>query len=287
MHHRGASGRSCIVRLLTPPRSWSTPSGGAARRCHGLPSSKRKSRLGVPRRPVKPGTPERPVRDSSCFLLFTVAATTCSPVAAPQHCWAGPRAGARLPRAWRVDDRGWTQAAPGALRLAGVTQARAAQVLNARQTQLSAWMALGRGPEDVRDRLEAAFGFRTDVLVDGCPRRAGNVLCHRYKARGVPFCAACSMLVPGPHPVNGNGQVRGTDGEGEPSCVSCGRSAADQVHLRPARMLGGGGRVPLSAAAAVLICTHCRNAHRHQLHRCPDCDGWMRAGRDRCHRCVQ
>ncbi|MGZ3480597.1 MAG: hypothetical protein ACXU81_09615 [Myxococcaceae bacterium] len=171
-----------------------------------------------------------------------------------------------------------------ALRLAGVTQARAAHVLNARQTQLSAWMALGKGPDDVRERLEAAFGFRTDALVDGCPRRAGNVLCHGYKARGMPLCAACSMLAPGPEPVNGHSTER------EPSCVSCGKSEADQVRLRPARMLSGGSRIPIGAAvagAAMFICTHCRNAHRHQLHRCPECDGWMRAGRDRCHRCVQ
>ena len=67
-----------------------------------------------------------------------------------------------------------------ALRLAGVTQARAAKVLDARQTQLSAWMALGKGPEDVLSRLEAAFGFRTDALVDRCPRQGGTVLCHGY-----------------------------------------------------------------------------------------------------------
>ena len=171
-----------------------------------------------------------------------------------------------------------------ALRLAGVTQARAAQVLNARQTQLSAWMAVGKGPEDVRERLEAAFGFRTDALVDGCPQRGGNLLCHGYKPRGSSFCAACAMLVPGPARTNGHGE------EPEPTCVGCGRSEADQVRLRPARMLSGRNRIPIGLAgggAAVLICTQCRNAHRHQLHRCPHCDGWMRAGRDRCHRCVQ
>ncbi len=173
-----------------------------------------------------------------------------------------------------------------ALRLAGVTQARAAQVLGARQTQLSAWMALGKGPDDVVQRLEEAFGFRTDALVDACPRRGGNVLCHGYKARGSPFCAACAMLVPASGstsaPADGDGQER------VPSCVSCGRSEADQVRLRPARMLSGGGRVPIASSAAghVYICTQCRNAHRHQLHRCPDCAGWMRAGRDRCHRCA-
>jgi len=172
-----------------------------------------------------------------------------------------------------------------ALRLAGVTQARAAQVLSARQTQLSAWMALGKGPDDVVPRLEAAFGFRTDALVDVCPRRGGNVLCHGYKARGAPFCAACAMVV---EPVNS--LVIDGDGDGRgPSCVSCGRSEADQVRLRPARMLQSGNRVPFTAglaSGAVFICTQCRNAHRHQLHRCPDCDGWMRAGRDRCHRCA-
>lgn len=176
-----------------------------------------------------------------------------------------------------------------ALRLAGVTQARAAQVLNARQTQLSAWMALGKGPDDVVPRLEAAFGFRTDALVDACPRRGGNVLCHGYKARGAPFCAACTVVVeplpPVPLVLDGNG-----NGDGRaPSCVSCGRSEADQVRLRPARMLQGGNRLRFTAGAAdgaVFICTQCRNAHRHQLHRCPDCDGWMRAGRDRCHRCA-
>jgi hypothetical protein len=174
-----------------------------------------------------------------------------------------------------------------ALRLAGVTQARAARVLNARQTQLSAWMALGKGPENVVQQLEAAFGFRTDGLVDVCPRRGGNVLCHGYKARGAPFCAACVMLVAPPVPVP---EELDADGEGRtPSCVSCGKSEADQVRLRPARMLQGGNRVPFTAAlagAAVFICTQCRNAHRHQLHRCPRCDGWMRAGRDRCHRCT-
>jgi len=174
-----------------------------------------------------------------------------------------------------------------ALRLAGVTQARAAQVLNARQTQLSAWMALGKGPSDVVQRLEEAFGFRSDALVDGCSRRGGNVLCHGYKARGAPFCAACAMLVEAPAPL---GLTLDGDGAGQrPSCVSCGRSEADRVRLRPARMLQGGNRVPFTAGlapGAVFICTQCRNAHRHQLHRCPDCDGWMRAGRDRCHRCA-
>ena len=44
-------------------------------------------------------------------------------------------------------------------------------------------MALGKGPEDVVERLEAAFGFRTESLVDACPGHAGNLLCHRYKPR--------------------------------------------------------------------------------------------------------
>jgi len=175
-----------------------------------------------------------------------------------------------------------------ALRLAGVTQARAARVLEARQTQLSAWMATGRGPDDLVPRLEAAFGFRTDALVDACPRRSGNLLCHGYKARGSPDCAACAMQ--GPLPV-AMPEVADGDGNAEerlPTCLSCGKSEVDQVRLRPARMLSGGGRVPLGSgsAGAVFICTQCRNAHRHQLHRCPDCDGWMRAGRDRCHRCA-
>ena len=175
-----------------------------------------------------------------------------------------------------------------ALRLAGVTQARAAKVLDARQTQLSSWMALGKGPEDVRPKLEAAFGFRTDTLVDRCPRRAGHVLCHEYKARGSSFCAACAMqavladLSPPRVDLGGAGE------QPPPLCISCCRSEADQVRLRPARMLSGGGRVPIGAAGAraVFICTQCRNAHRHQLLRCPDCGGWMRAGRDRCHRCA-
>lgn len=173
-----------------------------------------------------------------------------------------------------------------ALRLAGVTQARAARVLDARQTQLSAWMALGKGPDDVLQRLETAFGFQTDSLVDPCAGRGGNVLCHRYKARGSDTCAACAM--PGP-----SSNVLATDGDGAaeqrtPSCVSCGKSEADQVRLRPARMLSGGTRMPLTSvsASAVFICTQCRNAHRHQLRRCPVCGGWMRAGRDRCHRCA-
>jgi len=173
-----------------------------------------------------------------------------------------------------------------ALRLAGVTQSRAAKVLHARQTQLSAWMALGKGPDDVLQRLEAAFGFRTDALVDACPRDGGNVLCHRYKARSSSSCAACAL---GGLPSN----VLATDGNGiadehRPTCVSCGKSEEDQVRLRPARMLSGGVRVPLGAAGAraVFICTQCRNAHRHQLRRCPACGGWMRSGRDRCHRCA-
>jgi hypothetical protein len=173
-----------------------------------------------------------------------------------------------------------------ALRLAGVTQARAARVLEARQTQLSAWMALGKGPDDVRQRLETAFGFRTDALVEVCAGGNDNVLCHRYKARGTYSCAACAMRVASAHVlvVNGNGSFE----EHGPACVSCGKTEADQVRLRPARMLSGGSRLPIgeASASAVHICTQCRNAHRHQLIRCPDCDGWMRAGRDRCHRCA-
>ncbi len=170
-----------------------------------------------------------------------------------------------------------------ALRLAGVTQARAAKVLEARQTQLSAWMAQGKGPDDVVLRLEVAFGFRTDALVDACPRRSGNVLCHGFKPRGSPFCAACAMrALPGTIPP----EAEGDGSERLPSCVSCGKSEADQVRLRPARMLSGGVRMRLGSAGALFICTQCRNAHRHQLHRCPDCEGWMRAGRDRCYRCA-
>jgi hypothetical protein len=172
-----------------------------------------------------------------------------------------------------------------ALRLAGVTQARAAKVLDARQTQLSAWMALGKGPDDVLQRLETAFGFQTDALVEICPGGGSNVLCHRYKPRGTDSCAACAMRV-----LSANVLVTDGDGNTEeriPTCVSCGKSEADQVRLRPARMLSGGARLPIgsASASAVYICTQCRNAHRHQLLRCPDCDGWMRAGRDRCHRC--
>ena len=174
-----------------------------------------------------------------------------------------------------------------ALRLAGVTQARAAKVLDARQTQLSAWMALGKGPNDVLQRLETAFGFETDSLVDTCPRRGGSLLCHRYKPRGSTLCVACAMGVTAVAvmPLDGNGN--GNAATRTPTCVSCGKSEADQVRLRPARMLSGGLRLPLGAAGAngVFICTQCRNAHRHQLLRCPECDGWMRAGRDRCHRC--
>lgn len=173
-----------------------------------------------------------------------------------------------------------------ALRIAGVTQARAARVLDARQTQLSAWMALGKGPEDVLQRLETAFGFQTDSLVDMCAGRGGNVLCHQYKPRGSDTCSACAMRIP---PAN----VVATDGERAseeptPVCVNCGRSEADQVRLRPARMLSGGARMPIRAvsSSALFICTQCRNAHRHQLRRCPVCAGWMRAGRDRCHRCA-
>ena len=172
-----------------------------------------------------------------------------------------------------------------ALRLAGVTQARAAKVLEARQTQLSAWMALGKGPDDVLQRLETAFGFHTDLLVEACAGD-GNVLCHRYKARGADSCAACAMAVPAANLLvtDGNGSVGGH----VPACVSCGKSEADQVRLRPARMLSGGARMPIgsASASAVYICTQCRNAHRHQLLHCPDCDGWMRAGRNRCHRCA-
>lgn len=173
-----------------------------------------------------------------------------------------------------------------ALRLAGVTQARAAKVLDARQTQLSAWMALGKGPNDVLQRLETAFGFETDALVDTCPRHGGSLLCHRYKPRSSTLCVACAMGV------SAVAEVR-LDGDGSadgrmPTCVSCGKTEADQVRLRPARMLSGGLRVPLGSAGAnaVFICTQCRNAHRHQLLRCPECGGWMRAGRDRCHRCT-
>jgi len=173
-----------------------------------------------------------------------------------------------------------------ALRLAGVTQARAAKVLEARQTQLSAWMALGKGPGDVLQRLETAFGFQADALVEACAGNGDNVLCHRYKARGADFCAACAMRVPPTNVLVTNGNGGGL--ERVPSCVNCGRSEADQVRLRPARMLSGGARMPIgsASASAVYICTQCRNAHRHQLLRCPDCDGWMRAGRDRCHRCA-
>ena len=167
-----------------------------------------------------------------------------------------------------------------------MTQARAAKVLEARQTQLSAWMALGKGPEDVLQRLETAFGFQADALVEACAGNGGNVLCHRYKARGADSCAACAMRAPSTNVLvtNGNGGVE----ECVPVCVNCGKSEADQVRLRPARMLAGGARMPIgsASASAVHICTQCRNAHRHQLLRCPDCSGWMRAGRDRCHRCA-
>jgi hypothetical protein len=171
-----------------------------------------------------------------------------------------------------------------ALRLAGVTQARAARVLEARQTQLSAWMALGKGPDDVLQRLETAFGFRTDSLVDICAGRDANVLCHRYKARDSDTCAACAMHAA--NVVSMDGDVTGV--ERIPSCVSCGKSEADQVRLRPARMLSGGVRAPIRSASpsGPFICTQCRNAHRHQLRHCPVCAGWMRAGRDRCHRCA-
>jgi len=175
-----------------------------------------------------------------------------------------------------------------ALRLAGVTQARAAKVLDARQTQLSAWMALGKGPNDVVQRLEAAFGFETESLVDTCPRHGGNLLCHRYKPRGSTLCVACAMGVPAVAVVSLDGKGNGNATGRVTTCVSCGKSDADQVRLRPARMLSGGVRVPLGAtdASAVFICTQCRNAHRHQLLRCPECGGWMHAGRDRCHRCT-
>ena len=173
-----------------------------------------------------------------------------------------------------------------ALRLAGVTQARAAHVLAARQTQLSAWMALGKGPDDVLQRLEAAFGFRTDALVDACPGSSRNVLCHRYKGRAASLCAACAMQAPSERPVNVMVDEAGE--EKVARCVSCGRSEADQVRLRPAR-LPAGRRVPIGlgpGSGTVFICTQCRNAHRHLLHRCPVCNGWMRAGRDRCYRCA-
>ena len=147
-------------------------------------------------------------------------------------------------------------------------------------------MALGKGPDDVLQRLESAFGFRTDALVEACAADGGNVLCHRYKPRGTRSCAACAMGVS-----TANVLVADEDGSAEdrvPACVSCGKSEADQVRLRPARMLSGGARMPIGAASAsaVYICTQCRNAHRHQLLRCPHCDGWMRGGRDRCHRCA-
>jgi len=173
-----------------------------------------------------------------------------------------------------------------ALRLAGVTQARAARVLEARQTQLSAWMALGKGPDDVLQRLETAFGFRTDTLVEACTGGGGNVLCHRYKPRGTNSCAACAMGIPTANVLVTNG--KGNAGGPTAACVSCGKSEADQVRLRPARTLSGGARLPIGTAraSAVFICTQCRNAHRHQLLRCPGCEGWMRAGRDRCHRCA-
>jgi hypothetical protein len=173
-----------------------------------------------------------------------------------------------------------------ALRIAGVTQARAARVLDARQTQLSAWMALGKGPDDVLQRLETAFGFRTDSLVDICAGQGENVLCHRYKARGSDSCAACAMHGSSANVLAMNGN--GASEERMPVCVSCGRSEADQVRLRPARMLSGGVRMPIRSvsSSALFICTQCRNAHRHQLRRCPVCAGWMRAGRDRCHRCA-
>ncbi len=134
---------------------------------------------------ANPGSHERQMRDTRCFRWFTVAARRCSSSRAPRHC--SP--------ALTIDEGHKLRLA---LRLAGVTQARAAGVLNARQTQLSSWMALGKGPERVTERLEAAFGFRTDSLVDGCARRVGNLLCHGYKALGAQWCAACAMLVGGP-----------------------------------------------------------------------------------------
>ena len=232
----------------------------------------------------------RPVRDTHCFEWFTLRSTARSPAGASRHCVSGIRPGTG---ACSCPARGALTIDEGhklrlALRLTGVTQARAAKVLDARQTQLSAWMAQGKGPDDAVPRLEVAFGFQTETLVDACPQREGNVLCHGYKPRGSSFCAACAtqVLLPVTLPAVANGD--GARGERLPSCVSCGKSEADAVRLRPARMLTGGGRVPLGSAGTgvLFICTQCRNAHRHQLHRCPDCDGWMRAGRDRCHRCM-
>jgi hypothetical protein len=146
-------------------------------------------------------------------------------------------------------------------------------------------MALGKGPDDVLQRLEAAFGFRADALVEVCAGCGDNVLCHKYKARGSDTCAACAMRAAAANVlVDGNGGLE----ERVPVCVNCGKSEADQVRLRPARMLSGGARLPIgtAGASAVYICTQCRNAHRHQLLRCPACAGWMRAGKDRCHRCA-
>ena len=226
--------------------------------------------------------------DSACFKWFTLASKISPSGGGARHCApefvGAERLASRPVRGTLTTEEG--QKLRLALRLAGVTQARAAKVLDARQTQLSAWMALGKGPHDVLQRLETAFGFQADALVEVCPGGGGNVLCHRYKPRGTDSCAACSTRVPAANVLvtDGNG---GTE-QHTPTCVSCGKSEADQVRLRPARMLSGGARLPIgsASASAVYICTQCRNAHRHQLLRCPNCDGWMRAGRDRCHRCA-
>ena len=75
-----------------------------------------------------------------------------------------------------------------------LAQARAlgASLVVALNTDASA-RRLGKGPDRVRERLEAAFGFRTDSLVDGCARRVGSLLCHGYKALGAQWCAACAI----------------------------------------------------------------------------------------------
>ena len=144
---RGCAGGLAWFRPDAPPERGSTggewPHGASL----GLAVAAGEMRRPAP---VEWANPE--VTDDRCRLVQVVHTRSGARAAALDHGIVCAIPGRARPR--HCSARGALTIEEGhklrlALRLAGVTQARAARVLDARQTQLSAWMALGKGPDDV------------------------------------------------------------------------------------------------------------------------------------------